>query len=142
MHHQKLLCMLHSCHVRIPACCVRESALLKNYFSYAAQFGYPLSTSLPTGNTSIVLSHPTLSFSKKPYQNRPKFFIVLVMYLKCLFSCCKFMMVCGTVAKLWKMLHSLRDRSVRALVIIINVYHIVCILSREDTHVSVGTGAN
>ena len=52
------------------------------------------------------------------------------------------MMVCGTVAKLWKMLHGLRDCSVLALVIIINVYHIVCILSREDTHVSVGTGAN
>ena len=32
--------------------------------------------------------------------------------------------------------------AISALVIIINVYHIVCILSREDTHVSVGTGAN
>ena len=45
------------------------------------------------------------------------------------------MMVCGTVAKLWKMFHGLRDRSVHPLMIIINVYHIVYIPSREDTHV-------
>ena len=76
MHHQKLLCMLHSCHVGILACCVRELALLKNYFSYAAQFGYPLSTSLPTGNISIILPHPILSFSKKTLSNRPKLFII------------------------------------------------------------------
>ena len=75
MHHQKLLCMLHSCHVGILACCVRELALLKNYFSYAAQFGYPLSTSLPTGNISIILPHPILSLSKKPYQTALSIFI-------------------------------------------------------------------
>ena len=77
MHHQKLLCMLHSCHVRILACCVRESALLKNYSSYAAQFGYPLSTSLPTRNISIILSYPILCFSKT-LSNRPKLFKLII----------------------------------------------------------------
>ena len=71
--------------------------------------------------------------SQKPYQTALSYLsylshlFILVMCLKCLFSCCKFMMVCGTVAKLWKMLHGLRDRSVHALMIIINVYHIVYI---------------
>ena len=83
--------------------------------------------------------------SQKTLSNRPKLF-KLIIYSCYVFKNVYFLAVnlyvCGTVAKLWKMLHGLRDRSVHALMIIINVYHIVYILSREDTHVSVGTGAN
>ena len=60
-------------------------------------FGYPLSTSLPTRNISIILSYPILSFSKT-LSNRPKLFkffilFILVMCLKCLFPHCKFICV-------------------------------------------------
>ena len=100
MHHQKLLCMLHSCHVSILACCVRESALLKNYSSYAAQFGYPLSTSLPTRNISIILSYPILSFSKNLI--KPPYVMLFILFklliyscyvFKCLLPRCKFICV-------------------------------------------------
>ena len=46
----------------------------------------------PNKPNHTLLSHPILSFSKKPYQTALSYLLFLVMCLKCLFSHCKFMM--------------------------------------------------
>ena len=97
MHHQKLLCMLHSCHVRILACCVRESALLKKTTPHMRPS--LVIRCLPAYLLETSPSYFSIPFcaSQKPYQTALSYLsylshlFILVMCLKCLFPRCKFM---------------------------------------------------